>query len=298
MRTLSRAFSRRTLLAGAAGLAAVPILGTWGEQGLPLFMQSRTASLPFTGTLVSALDAAFAAAGARVRVVPVAAERHADMERLAAHHPGPALLYVGAGWEDAWLNVLAGRQVLSLGLGTELRDDAHHVSGPLHAHVAAGASWAAAELGRRAALLVTTDLLATDLPYVFRTNFERASGRVQLHAVEKGLEAAAWERVRDVDFAMVLSGGSEALWRHAPGHLPLLTHERAGGEGRAHVVRGDTPVIQVLAKRTAARLLGHPAPRAESLVSLRSGERRPLPAFPSPAPLALRNRSSVPFMGC
>ena len=298
MSPFSGHLGRRTLLAGAAGLAATPLLDWARGDSLPLLTQARAVSRPFLDSLVCALEGAFAASGARTRVVPLAADRYADIERLSAGAPGPALLFAGAGWEDAWLNVLANRRVLSLGLGTELREDARHVSGPLHELIAAGATWSASALGRRAALVVTPDLLATDLPYVFRTHFERASGTVDLHVVEPGHEPAAWRGTRDADFAMVLSGGQAALWQHAPTHLPLLTHERAGGEGRGHVLRGELPLMEALAARTVARWRGLPAPRCEAFVSLLSGERRPLPAAPSLAPLAFRNRSSAPFTGC
>lgn len=289
---------RRALLAGAAGLAAAPLLQGRLGRSLPLFTQDRAVPRSFTGELVSALEAAFAAAGTHTRVEPVAADRPRDMERLSAQAPGPALLFAGAGREQAWLNVLAPRQVLSLGLGTELREDDHHVSGPLHELVGAGATWAASALGRRAALVVTTDLLATDLPYAFRTQFERASGTVELHVVEPGREAAAWDSLGPVDFAMVLSGGSAATWEHAPRHLPLLTHERAGGEGRAHVLCGERPLVETLATRAVARLLDRPAPLSGGQVALQAGERHPLPAAPALLPLSLRNRSSAPFTGC
>lgn len=301
-------FSRRALLAGAGGLAAVPLLASAWRERLPLLTQARGVSPAFLGALVERLEARFAEAGRPLRVEPLVATQHADVVRLAETCRGDALLFAGASWAQAWRAALpSSARPVQVSLGTEL--DPSQVAASTWQALELGGAWSARTLGPRAGVLVSPEEAATDLPLAFEHGVERAGGGVVRRVVAApGRPAEAWAALADaqLDVVAVLASGAQAaaLWAHAPRQLATLTHAWSGGEGRSHVAHEAGAALDTLAARAVAQLQGQALTTSPLNLTSPSGLVTSL-GMADDATLhvradltALRNRSSFPFTGC
>lgn len=300
-------FSRRALLAGTTGLAAVPLVAALVRERLPLLTQVRGVPNEFLAALVERLEARFAAAGRAVRVEPVIATQRRELAERAADVTGDALIFAGASWAQAWHEALpASARSVRLSLGAEF--DPTQVASATWQALELGGAWSARTLGPRAGVLVAADQSASDLPLAFEHGVERAGGRVVQRVVAvPGRPVDAWAAFVDqpVDVVAVLASGAQAaaLWAHAPRGLATLTHQWSGGEGRGHVVRETGDALDTLAARVVARVQGLAMPAtpltlttpAGLVTSLGTADAATLHARTD---LALRNRSAFPFTGC